>query len=78
MYKLRGLPKNPSRAVEEYTEGDGQGIGWLYPAEVKAALSHHKVNMEFVSIEMRCVLNTLEFLAREIGNERVRFVFEIE
>jgi hypothetical protein len=78
LFKLRGLPENPSAAVEKFVEGDDQLVGWLYAGEVRTALSHHNIDFEFVSIEMRCVLNALEFLAREVGNDRVRFVFEIE
>lgn len=77
LFKLRGLPPNPSRIVEEYVDGDDSQVGWLDPDEVRGALSHQNVT-QFISLEMRCVLNALEFFSREIGNDRVRFVFYIE
>jgi hypothetical protein len=78
LFELRGLPENASVAVEEFVEGDDQLVGWLYPDEVRAALDHRKIDFGLVSTEMKCVFNILEFLAKEIGNDRVRFVFEIQ
>ena len=78
LFELRGLPENASAAVEKFVEGDDQLVGWLYPDEVRAALAHKRVNFGLVSTEMKCVFNTLEFLAKKVGNDRVRFVFEIE
>ena len=78
LFALRGLPEHPSPAVKKFVENDDGRVGWLYPDEVASAIEHQSVDFGVVSIEMRCVLNTLAFFGREMGNDRVRFVFEIE
>jgi hypothetical protein len=53
-------------------------VSWLYPSEIVQALAHHGVLENEMSLEMRCLLKTIEFLASAIGDKRVRLVFEIE
>lgn len=78
LHALRGLPPAPSAPVESELGGEGSCTGWLLPSEVAAAIAHHGVDMRGVSLEFRFVLNSLEFLSRELGDERVRLVFYIE
>lgn len=78
LYSLRGLPRNPSRQTLEEIDSRGNGVGWLQPSEVAKALSHFEVSKEEISLEMECVLRLLEFFTSKVGNERVRFVFQIE
>ncbi len=74
----RGIPPNASWQVKKELSGESTPVSWLFPSEVPACLNHHNVQADLISLEMTCVLKLLEFMAREIGDDRVRFVFEIE
>lgn len=79
LFPLRGVPVNPSWQLTKYVGKYGTYlIGWLHPSEVKLALAHHNVPADLISLEMKCVLHTLDYFAATIGDDRVRFVFEIE
>ena len=73
-----GIPPNPSSPVMDWLRGESYATSWLHPDEVVAALDHHCVREDLISLEMRCVLHILAFFRKELGDDRVRFVFEIE
>lgn len=79
LYPVRGMPPNASRKVrEEACDVGDMDLGWLHTAEVHQALKHQNVRMDHLSLELHCVLNMLEYFSRELGDDRVRFVFYIE
>ncbi len=78
LFPLRGLPANPNWQVTEYIGSDASLVGWLHPSEVKLALAHHRVAADLISLEMKCVLRMLDYFAATIGDDRVRFIFEIQ
>jgi len=78
LFVRRGIPENPSSEVEKGLDAGDDMASWLYPSEVIAALAHHSVTEEVISLEMRCVMRILEFMASELGDQRVRLVFRVE
>ena len=77
LFPRRGIPRNVSRLAKEKISDDFL-TSWLHPSEILKSLAHHNVSDEEISLEMRCILKLLAFLASTIGDQRVRLVFEIE
>jgi hypothetical protein len=78
LFALRGMPGNPSIEVAKALEGEQGTIGWLFPDEVFKAIEKHNVMDVPMSVEMDSTLLVLHHLATRLGNDRVRFVFEIK
>jgi hypothetical protein len=79
LYERRGLPLNPGRAVRTYFEAQAPSfVGWLNAQEVHAALVHHGVTDDELSLEVKVLISVLDRLAGELSVERVRLVFMIE
>ncbi|MEW6735969.1 MAG: hypothetical protein AB1489_32040 [Acidobacteriota bacterium] len=78
LYPLRGLPSPISSEVEKFFDPDYPGQGWLTLSEIEAALTHLGFTRDDLSLETNVVLEMMSYLERQLGQNRVRLVFDIE
>lgn len=77
LFPLRGLPPNPSVVAQRFLDPSSEFTGWLTFREIQAALAHTGISEARLSLAVRVVMTAMRLLAAELGDDRVRLVFEV-
>lgn len=81
-HEARGLPEHASVWTEEVLGAARPGessemVSWLSFEEILNRLGDRRLNPEELDLGSQVLLDTMDFLASELGRERVRLVFRL-
>lgn len=81
LYSPRGLPEHVSPWTEEFVveakEGETVVVSWLGLQEIHDRMSSEALTSEDLDLGSQCLLDSMGFLAAELGRDRVRLVFRV-
>ena len=76
LFGIRGLPPNTNwRIAKEFS--DATNVSWLNLTDVEAALAHMTLRDTDLSFAAFTTIEIMRLLARRLGPDRVRLIFQI-